>query len=96
MKTPRQQFCEQKEIAQAAMDAIASAPVQRAMHAAFEQVAWTLGTDGLAHAKIAGARAFMDALNTIGIPHEPRKAQQFGVLDDPDELGGGSRKGANQ
>lgn len=96
MKTPRQQFCEQKEIAEAAMDAIASSPVQRAMHAAFEQVAWTLGTDGLAHAKIAGARALMDALNAIGIPHEPRKPVPLGVLDDPDELVGGSRKGANQ
>jgi hypothetical protein len=96
MKTPRQQFCDQKEIAQAAMDAIASTPVQRAMHAAFEQVAWTLGTDGLAHAKIAGIRAFMDALNAIGVPPDERKRPAVGFLDDPDELGGGNRKGASQ
>lgn len=96
MKTPRQLFCEQREIATSAMEAVASTPVQRAMAAAFAQVAWALGNDPSAHAKIAGARAFMETLGTIGVPRAETTMPRVGFLTDPDEPVGGSRKGAKQ
>lgn len=96
MKTPRQLFCEQKEIATSAMEAVASTPVQRAMAAAFAQVAWALGNDAFAHAKLAGARAFMETLGTVGVPQAETKVPRVGFLTDPDELVGGNGKGAKQ
>ena len=96
MKSPRQSFCEQKEIADAAAEAIASTPVQRAMVAAYAQVSWGMGQeDHLAHAKLAGARAFMEALNVVGVPPAPVTRRRFGSLDASDEPGVLTRKGAN-
>lgn len=94
MRSPRQLFCDDKAVASAAADAIASTPVEKAMAAAFGQVAWALGNDPAAHAKLEGARLFMQALATIGVPPTTATRLPAGFLDIPDAPGVGARKGA--
>lgn len=94
MRSPRQLFCDDRVLASAAADAIASTPVERAMAAAFGQVAWALGNDPAAHAKLEGARLFMQALVTIGVPPSTTPRPPVGFLDVPDAPGVGARKGA--
>ena len=94
MRSPRQLFCDDRVLASAALDAIASTPVERAMAAAFGQVAWALGNDPAAHAKLEGARLFMQALTTIGVPPSTTPRPTAGFLDVPDAPGVGARKGA--
>lgn len=94
MRSPRQLFCEDKALAGSAMEAIASKPVETAMAAAFGQVAWALGNDPAAHAKLEGARLFMQALNTIGVPPTTPSRPPVGFLDHPDAPVVGARKGA--
>lgn len=80
MKSPRVLFCERKQEASAAVDAIGSDVVQQAIAAAFAQVAWSLGSDPSAQHKLAGIRAFIDALNVVGIPPAGSDRAKVGAL----------------
>lgn len=93
MKSPRQLFCETPAVAREAMDAIAATATQRALSAAFAQVAWGLSGDALASSKLAGARALIDALNVIGVPVEDAPRSRFGLLQGTDEPGPAAGKG---
>lgn len=90
MRSPRQLFCDDKALASAAVNAIASTAVEKAMAAAFAQVAWALGNDPAAHAKLEGARLFMQALATIGVPPSTTHRPNAGFLDVPDAPGVGA------